>query len=78
MEKYIKSMRKAIAEAETLYLTKAVHQSYQIKIGEMNELYKEINEMPYECLLNAFNYGFIKGMRYQKSQENKNRKAVKI
>ena len=27
---------------------------------------------------NAFNYGFIKGIRYQKAQEKKKRQAVKV
>ncbi|MEI3523217.1 MAG: hypothetical protein V8Q36_03340 [Anaerotignum sp.] len=31
----------------------------------------------FELTVNAFKYGFIKGIRYQKAQEKKKRKGVK-
>ena len=34
-------------------------------------------EAPFKICTNAFDYGFIKGMRYQKAQEKKKRKEGK-
>ena len=48
---------------------------YLMKTQEMIELVNIAGTEPFVVVTSAFNYGFIKGMRYQKAQEKKKRAA---
>lgn len=45
--------------------------------SEVNALGEYTQNFLYDGISAVFNYGFIKGMRYQKAQEKKKRKEVK-
>lgn len=70
----IEKMRSAVDEAKK-YLEKAP--TYTMAGSEFFALYHDTKEDCAGALINSFQYGFIKGMRYQKAQERKKRKAGK-
>lgn len=46
---------------------------YLMKYQEIITLMNQAGNNPFTAVVNAFDYGFIKGMRYQKAQEKKRR-----
>jgi hypothetical protein len=46
-------------------------QYYDLKSSELCALYEGIREKPYDGICCAFDYGFIKGMRYYKKYGDK-------
>lgn len=69
MSKKVDSMWKAIELMKALPGTIR----YSMNCGEIIALNKSGGQ--FEIIVNAFDYGFIKGMRYQKAQEKKRKAA---
>lgn len=71
----VEKMRKAIGEVREKFWgkTKMCHMS----CIELCDLYETAQRDAYIGVTDAFDYGFIKGVRYQKAQEKKKRKVVK-
>ena len=53
MEQYIKRTK----------IDSPAKQQYEIRVGELVELYRILDGQPYEALMLAFRYGFAKGVR---------------
>lgn len=67
----VEKMWKAIKEFEPDKTFKA----YSLSWSELTALAESDRKL--DALVESFNYGFIKGIRYQKAQERKKRKAGK-
>ena len=71
----VERMWKAIEEAKKALWNK--NDSYQLRASEIYALCEQMDEDGCRGIGSAYRYGFIKGIRYQKAQEKKKRKAVR-
>ncbi len=62
-------MRNAIEEAEKLLCNEAV--GYSMTMTHVFALCDRADHNIFGAVCDAFHYGFIKGLRYQKAQKNK-------
>ncbi len=65
----MQSLDKALKEYQQI--NKDIKNNYKLKCSEMFEL-REGKEL-FNIMCDTFAYGFIKGMRYQKAQEERSR-----
>lgn len=68
----MQSIDKALEEYAKL--DKTVRDRYDLRFGELMELKNEKGTL--DMISNVFSYGFIKGMRYQKTQEKRKEKKA--
>lgn len=68
-------MWNAINKTKEMYLGR--RNGYSMTVSEMAALGEYTQNFLYDGISAVFNYGFIKGIRYQKAQEKKKRKGVK-
>lgn len=68
-------MWNAINKTKEMYLGR--RNGYSMTFSELVALGEYTKNFLYDGISAAFNYGFIKGIRYQKAQEKKKRKEVK-
>lgn len=69
----VEKMWKAIQEAKCLDAKK----NYALRFTELIELINVADVNRPEGVCSAFNYGFIKGIRYQKAQEKRGKGSCK-
>lgn len=70
MSKNVENMWKAIESLEP-----GTKERYGMRFDELVSMVEQ--GQGFELAINSFNYGFIKGIRYQKAQEKKKRSGVK-
>ncbi len=66
-------MWNAINKTKEMYLGR--RKGYSMTFSEMAALGEYTTNYLYDGISAVFNYGFIKGIRYQKAQEKKKRKV---
>lgn len=49
--------------------------NYVLYFDELCDIYEKAAGSPYNCIINAYDYGFMKGIKYQKAQEKKKRRV---
>lgn len=62
-------IKEAIKREEKHY--KGERLRYDLRLSEINALYERTIGNPFDGICSAFDYGFIKGMRYYKKYGNK-------
>ncbi|WP_352399104.1 hypothetical protein [Anaerotignum sp.] len=71
MEDVLKSAKKACSEVEKKYFGK---RGASITVAEIREFFNLVSSDTCEGICMIFNYGFMKGVRYQQAQEKKKAK----
>ena len=64
-----KKIKETIEKEEKHYKSKRLR--YDLRLREINALYERTAVNPFDGICSAFDYGFIKGMRYYKKHGNK-------
>ena len=69
-----KQMENAINEVNQKY--KGKRERYSMSCSEWIELAKMATDKPFEAVVYAFDYGFVKGIRFEKSRLKNKEKAL--
>lgn len=69
-----KQMENTINEVNQKY--KGKRERYSMRCSEWTELAKMAIDKPFEAIALAFDYGFVKGIRFEKSLQKNKEKAL--